>query len=65
MAENQARKDAARNEARSGVGQVRTNREGVSGAPFEERETVAWRSLDRVMEFYEGPADVAEVQPRD
>jgi hypothetical protein len=67
MAENQARTRRTRNGAPIGGGHSGMDaRESDSRLIFDERRTVAWRSLDPFVESYSSsPHDVPDWQPRD
>lgn len=67
MAENQAKARRARNGAPIGGGHSRMDvGESDSRLEYDERSTVAWRSLDPFVEFYSSSAhDVPDWQPRD
>ena len=67
MAENQARGGRMRNDARTGAGHSRMNqRELDTQFDYDERRSLAWRSLDPFVQFYNAPAsDVPDWQPRD
>lgn len=67
MAENQARARRTRNGARIGGGHSRMEaRESNSRLDYDERSTVAWRSLEPFVQFYADPShEVPDWQPRD
>jgi hypothetical protein len=67
MAENQAKARRARNGARIGGGHSRMEaREMNSRLDYDERSTVAWRSLEPFVQFYADPNnEVPDWQPRD
>jgi len=64
MAENQARSRRTRNGAQTGGGQTRSEgRELEARFDYDERRTVAWRSLDPFVQFTS--SNVPDWQPRD
>jgi len=64
MAENQAKSGRMRNEAQIGGGQTRMDvRELDARHDYDERRTMAWRSLDPFVQFNGGNAP--DWQPRD
>lgn len=67
MAENQAKARRTRNGARIGGGHSRMgSREGKSRFEYNERASVAWRSLDRIAQFHSDPTfECPDWQPRD
>jgi hypothetical protein len=67
MAENQARTRRTRNGARIGGGYTGKNtQESEARFDYDERTTVAWRSLDPFVQFYVDPSnEVPDWQPRD
>lgn len=67
MAENQAKARRTRNDARIGGGHSRMNqRELDTRFEYDERRSVAWRSLDPFVQFYNPPGhEVPDWQPRD
>jgi len=67
MAENQAKTSRLRKGARIGGGRTRMDgREMDARFDYDERSTVAWRSLDPFVQFYADPSrEVPDWQPRD
>ena len=67
MAENQAKSSRLRNGARIGGGHTRMNgRESDARFDYDERTTVAWRSLDPFVQFAgDSGKEVPDWQPRD
>ena len=67
MAENQAKSNRLRNGARIGGSRTRMDaRESEARFDYDERTTVAWRSLDPFVQFYaDDEKGVPDWQPRD
>ncbi|MEA2554097.1 MAG: hypothetical protein QOJ65_2273 [Fimbriimonadaceae bacterium] len=67
MAENQAKANRMRNGAQIGGGRTRMDAgEMDSRIDYDERSTLAWRSLDPFVQFYADPSsEVPDWQPRD
>jgi hypothetical protein len=68
MAENQAKSSRLRKGARIGGGRTRMDARDMDARfDYDERATVAWRSLDPFVQFYSDSSngDVPDWQPRD
>jgi hypothetical protein len=67
MAENQAKTSRTRKGAQFGGGHTRMEgRDSKARFDYDERSTVAWRSLDPFVEVYSDTGmDVPDWQPRD
>lgn len=67
MAENQAKSNRLRKGARIGGGRTRMeSREMEARFDYDERATVAWRSLDPFVQFSaDSSGEVPDWQPRD